>query len=101
MNAKNEIDRIKEREAILDKEIADRQKLKDAYHLVLSDLARQSGNGTVERQESDATLFTPRVQPKEKQDGENTRLVRLAISKMTEDYNIRDLYQYLLGHGYL
>src|SRR5207245_4753484 len=66
-------------------------------------LERHARNGAVSSDDEAATL--PLVhrtdgKPKEKEYGENTRLVRHAISKMTRDYNIRDLYRYLQAFGH-
>jgi hypothetical protein len=102
---------IKEREALLDKEIAERQKLKEAYRLVREDLERQGSNGanaapadddgidffSVLPDEEPRATYGP---PTEKEYGENTKLVRRAISKMTDDYTIRDIHSYLRTHGH-
>jgi hypothetical protein len=99
------IEKIAEREALLDKEIADRQKLKEAYRLVREDLARQGANGKkpiLEPESADALwAFDGSKSPSsEKEYGENTRIVRLAISKMTDDYTIRELRRLLRAQGH-
>ena len=49
MSRENEIRHIEERETLLDKEIQERQKLKEAYRLVREDLARHGSNGAKPR----------------------------------------------------
>ncbi len=96
----DDIRSIEEREALLDKEITERQKLKDAYRLVREDLARSHGQNGSASQDDAVGLWPELSGQGDKEYGRNTKLVRLAISKMTDDYHIRDIYAFLRGHGY-
>lgn len=97
-----EIKKIEEREALLDREIIERQKLKEAYRLVREDLAQHNRNGASPEPDVATMLLVPHHgdSPKEKEYGGNTRLVRQAISKMPGDYTIREIHYYLRGHGF-
>ncbi len=112
-----ELRRIEERVALLNREIEERQKLKAAYSLVLEDLARRSpkpSNGERAQWSAKHEIGTlileghggqppPGTLPKvlARDYGENSRLVREAISKMTSDYNIRDIHTHLRTRGWI
>jgi hypothetical protein len=98
-----DIRRIEEREALLDREIAERQKLKEAYRLVREDLALGTGNGAISEDEETIAMLFPGPERETlagKAYGTNTKMVKWAISKMTDDYTIRDLHNYLRTHGH-
>jgi uncharacterized protein (UPF0335 family) len=97
------IEEIRKIEARLAKEISERQALIEAYRTVREDLSRHGNSNGANQHDGGVDLLLVPHHPTgaaEKGYGENTRLVRQAISKMPIDYNIRDIYNYLRGHGY-
>lgn len=73
----------------------------EAYRIVREDVARQQGaNGTTGIETAHPKLLLVPHHPTEKAYGENTRLVKMAISKMPAAYSIRDIHRCLRAFGH-
>lgn len=97
------VEELRKKEDELAQEIAERQQLIEAYRRVREDLSRKHGGVNGAQEPDDNLLLVPHHgngTVKEVAYGDTTRLIRSAISKMTSNYTIRDLHQYLRVRGY-
>src|ERR1017187_4463817 len=88
-------EQIEENEDRIQREIADRQSLLEAYRLVREDIARNQNPQNGELPFTNLNL----QRPTDVGYGKNTSYVRWAIANMRDDYDLRDLRHFLRGQG--